>query len=78
MLLEWEGFALQEQNQKWQGRQTSAAVNGRSGEQSRLSRRPAADYSKTNIQVEGVDEADFVKNDGKYIYVIAQDKIGDR
>lgn len=35
----------------------------------------ASDYSKTNIQVEGVDEADFVKNDGKYIYVIAQDKL---
>lgn len=35
----------------------------------------ASDYSTTNIQVEGVDEADFVKNDGKYIYVIAQDKI---
>ena len=35
----------------------------------------AADYSKTNIQVEGVDEADFVKNDGKYIYVIAQNKL---
>jgi len=26
-------------------------------------------YSKTNIQVEGVDEADIVKTDGKYIYV---------
>jgi uncharacterized secreted protein with C-terminal beta-propeller domain len=35
----------------------------------------AVDYSKTNIQVEGVDEADFVKNDGKYIYVIAQNKL---
>ncbi|MFZ3383043.1 MAG: beta-propeller domain-containing protein [Candidatus Methanoperedens sp.] len=35
----------------------------------------AADYSTTNIQVEGVDEADFVKNDGKYIYVIAQNKL---
>lgn len=30
----------------------------------------ASDYSKTNIQVEGIDEADFVKNDGKYIYFI--------
>jgi len=29
----------------------------------------SADYSRTNIQVEGVDEADIVKNDGKYIYV---------
>lgn len=35
----------------------------------------ATDYSKTNIQVEGVDESDFVKNDGKYIYVLAQDKL---
>lgn len=29
----------------------------------------ATDYSQTNIQVEGVDEADIVKNDGKHIYV---------
>ena len=26
------------------------------------------DYSQTNIQVEGVDEADIIKTDGKYIY----------
>lgn len=31
----------------------------------------AAEYSTTNIQVAGVDEADFVKNDGKYIYIIS-------
>ena len=31
----------------------------------------ADDYSATNIQVTGVDEADFVKNDGKYIYLIS-------
>ncbi|WFN37102.1 beta-propeller domain-containing protein [Methanomicrobium antiquum] len=30
----------------------------------------ASDYSETNIQVKGVDEADFVKNDGKYIYMV--------
>jgi inhibitor of cysteine peptidase len=36
------------------------ATNGLSG-----------DYSTTNIQVQGVDEADIVKNDGKYIYVIS-------
>jgi uncharacterized secreted protein with C-terminal beta-propeller domain len=29
------------------------------------------DYSTTNVQVEGVDEADIVKNDGKYVYVIS-------
>ena len=26
------------------------------------------DYSTTNIQVEGVDEGDIIKTDGKYIY----------
>ena len=30
----------------------------------------ATDYSTTNIQEEGVDEADFVKNDGSHIYVL--------
>ncbi len=34
-----------------------------------------SDYSKTNVQVEGVDEADFVKNGGKYIYTLAQNKV---
>ena len=28
------------------------------------------DFSTTNIQVEGVDEADIVKTDGKYIYIV--------
>lgn len=32
-------------------------------------------FSTTNVQVEGVDEADFVKSDGKYIYVISGDKL---
>ncbi len=31
----------------------------------------ADDYSTTNTQVIGVDEADFVKNDGQYIYMLA-------
>jgi len=35
----------------------------------------ATEYSTTNIQVEGVDEADIVKNDGKYIYVVSGKKI---
>ncbi len=30
------------------------------------------EYSETNIQVEGVDEADIVKTDGKYIYKVNQ------
>ena len=35
----------------------------------------ANDYSKTNVQVEGVDEADIVKTDGEYIYVISDQKV---
>lgn len=33
------------------------------------------DFSETNIQVEGVEEADVVKTDGKYLYVLADNKI---
>lgn len=29
-----------------------------------------ADYSTTNVQVDGVDEGDIIKNDGKYIYML--------
>ena len=28
-------------------------------------------YSKTNVQVDGIDEADVVKTDGKYIYAVS-------
>lgn len=31
----------------------------------------ASEYSTTNNQVAGVDEADFVKNDGQYLYLLA-------
>lgn len=34
-----------------------------------------SEYSKTNIQVEGVDEGDRVKTDGNYIYEIANNKV---
>lgn len=32
------------------------------------------DYSRTNVQVEGVDEADIVKTDGRFVYVYSQPK----
>ena len=35
----------------------------------------ATDYSSTNIQVAGVDEGDILKNDGKYNYTIANNKL---
>ncbi len=33
------------------------------------------DFSETNIQVKGVDEADIIKTDGDYIYAVANNKM---
>lgn len=33
------------------------------------------DYSKTNVQVENVDEADVIKTDGDYIYSLSENKV---
>ena len=35
----------------------------------------SSEFSTTNIQVEGVDEPDIVKNDGKYIYAVSGNKV---
>jgi inhibitor of cysteine peptidase len=32
-------------------------------------------YSKTNVQVDGVDEADIIKTDGKYIYQVNRNRV---
>lgn len=34
---------------------------------------PAVDFAGTNLQVESVDEADIVKNDGRYLYQFLRD-----
>ena len=45
--------------------ESAAADNSKDAGQSGTS------YGETNVQVEGVDEADVIKNDGRYIYFIA-------
>jgi uncharacterized secreted protein with C-terminal beta-propeller domain len=35
----------------------------------------STEYSKTNVQVEGVDEADIVKSDGTYVYIVSGENI---
>lgn len=35
----------------------------------------AQDYSETNVQVEGVDEADIIKTDGKYVYALVKNDL---
>jgi Secreted protein containing C-terminal beta-propeller domain distantly related to WD-40 repeats len=53
-----------------QGQVTFAAVNSAS-----TSKEGSADYSTTNVQVAGVDEADLVKTDGTYIYLVSGNRI---
>lgn len=51
---------------------TGSATNGNLKQSPGLK---SGDYSTTNIQVEGVDEADTVKTDGRYIYLIANGSV---
>jgi uncharacterized secreted protein with C-terminal beta-propeller domain len=39
------------------------------------SARAGQDYSRTNVQVEGVDEADWAKTDGRFIYQISGSRV---
>ena len=36
------------------------------------STQPPSEYSQTNVQVPGVDEADIAKNDGEYLYIVGR------
>ncbi|MFH0922993.1 MAG: beta-propeller domain-containing protein, partial [Candidatus Micrarchaeota archaeon] len=50
-----------------------SAVGGIGAKDSSVTQSP--DYSATNVQVEGVDEADIVKTNGKNIFVVTQGKV---
>lgn len=54
---------------------TVKSENSSSSSEKYLTNTERLDYSKTNVQVEGVDEADIVKTDGNYIYYISSEKI---
>jgi uncharacterized secreted protein with C-terminal beta-propeller domain len=40
-----------------------------------LSGSDGLDYSTTNVQVENVDEPDYLKNDSKYVYIVSQNTL---
>ena len=46
-----------------------------SGTSSNKSEGNNLDYSKTNVQVENVDEADIIKTDGNYTYSISENEV---
>ncbi len=47
------------------------AEESASSDSSKNSAQAPGSHGETNVQVEGVDEADVIKNDGRYIYFIA-------
>lgn len=57
----------------WQPSGSISSV-GSSGNSSSSSEN-SSDYSKTNVQVENVDEADVIKTDGEYTYSISEDTV---
>lgn len=78
---------LEENQQSSSGygmRALSASVSEMAVQEDSVASRPAGDssgtdgagdFSTTNIQEQGVDEADIIKNDGKYLYVLAGENL---
>jgi uncharacterized secreted protein with C-terminal beta-propeller domain len=58
-----------------QGMRTLSAPSALSSGSKAAESGASSDYSQTNIQVAGVDEADIVKSDGRYLYVISGKKL---
>ena len=44
----------------------------REGGQSAFSKTANTEYSTTNVQVAGIDEPDYIKNDSKYVYIVSE------
>jgi len=58
------------------GAADDAGFNTSAGMQAESDLQASADeYSRTNIQVEGVDESDVVKTDGRYIYQVNERRV---
>src|SRR3989344_1607085 len=53
---------------------TGGVAPAQAGASEDTGRSSASYYSKTNVQIGGVDEPDIVKNDGKYIYTVVDSK----
>lgn len=62
-------------NMDYSSKEESEAVSMESSNKSSDGSGGGIEHSETNNQVEGVDEADLVKTDGKYIYSIASGRI---
>lgn len=66
---------MMNRNMEYSSDEESEAFSMESSNKSSEGSGGGAEYSKTNNQVEGVDEADLVKTDGKYIYSISDGRV---
>lgn len=72
----YEEYALTENTSDSEGSAVPKSKSGSAYSPSSDSASSSEDYSGTNLQVEGVDEGDIVKTDGKYIYLVSADTFG--
>lgn len=61
-------YETEQQHKKHSSSGTNSTMGFKGDSNSNNYGNPSSNYTKTNIQVEGVDEADLVKTNGKYIY----------
>lgn len=59
----------------WGSATAAAEMPAPAAEPERMQDEKGVDYSQTNVQVEGIDEGDIVKTDGRYIYVLRDNEL---
>lgn len=62
-------------NEKYESDYSTMEDVAMSAEESAGTNQGSSDHSGTNLQVEGVDESDYIKNDGNYLYLQTNHKI---
>jgi len=70
------GFDMVEERMVLEARPTGAPMPEMAMDASKAqSGSDGLDYSTTNVQVENVDEPDYLKNDAKYVYIVSQNTL---
>jgi inhibitor of cysteine peptidase len=74
---ELKGFINTHETGYWYAEEDLSSVNkaATAAQAAKAASQGALDFSGTNVQVEGVDEADIIKTDGRYIYMATEDTV---
>lgn len=68
-------YAVIKENQEKFGVGSMRGFNDAAAVNEGTADKATASYSKTNTQIEGIDESDRIKTDGSYIYYLAEDEV---